>query len=259
MLDQYRRFTLTWQYMDMPPSYRSDHTTIARGLMFIHDIAKWIMKYDYTSKITAALGARGLREWTTTRRTRIFIHTWHVKHRDVHKITGKLKSSPPYRCVRRHHRKASLIFPNVERNCRDRKLPFNDRAPGASIRPEAIHRDSFRRQFLITRGKDPRSLTFGASTRNAGVSAERVRRLSPSTKLRARCDWGRAARYAARTRVYTRACNVGPNCPALSRYWAADSRIMPRKTSVTRERRNWGEKYAGCGTVRSVSPFNAYR
>lgn len=31
--------------------------------MFIHDIAKWIMKYDYTSKITTALGrARSSRE-----------------------------------------------------------------------------------------------------------------------------------------------------------------------------------------------------
>jgi len=30
--------------------------------MFIHDFAKWIMKYDYTSKITAALDTRDLHE-----------------------------------------------------------------------------------------------------------------------------------------------------------------------------------------------------
>lgn len=58
--------------------------------MFIHDIAKWIMKYDYTSKITAALNARDLREQ----------HDAHLytpdtlNAGDVHKVADGLKSSP---------------------------------------------------------------------------------------------------------------------------------------------------------------------
>jgi len=44
---RYRQFTLTRRYMGMPR--RIDRATIpCGGLMFIHDTAKWIMKYDYT-------------------------------------------------------------------------------------------------------------------------------------------------------------------------------------------------------------------
>jgi hypothetical protein len=42
---RYRQFTLTRRYMGM---YRSRGTIPCGGLMFIHDTAKWIMKYDYT-------------------------------------------------------------------------------------------------------------------------------------------------------------------------------------------------------------------
>lgn len=40
--------------------------------MFKHDIAKWIMKYDYTSKIGAALKARDLREQRDAAREHLY-------------------------------------------------------------------------------------------------------------------------------------------------------------------------------------------
>lgn len=68
---RYRRFTLTRRYMGIPR--RIDRANSTRGrLMFIHDTAKWIMKYDYTSKITAALDARGLHD--QRRCTNIYTH-----------------------------------------------------------------------------------------------------------------------------------------------------------------------------------------
>lgn len=127
---------------------RIDRATIPCGrLMFIHDIAKWIMKYDYTSKITAALKVRYLREQHDAHE--------HLYTPDTLNTGMRIKSrvdSNHHRCCYRHryHRGASLIFPNAERNRRGSKSPFNDRAPRSSIRsdPRPFTTRLFRRSIL---------------------------------------------------------------------------------------------------------------
>jgi len=92
------------------------------------------------------------------------------------------------RCARRHHRNASLIFPNAERNCRDHKLPFNDRAPGlTSIRSEAIHRGPFSPSILNYARKGSAIINFWHVRAKRGrLSPRRTQSAVPSPKLRAR-------------------------------------------------------------------------
>jgi hypothetical protein len=121
------------------------------------------------------------------------------------------------RCARRHHRKRVINFsetPNAIAATINYRLTIV--APGlTSIRFEAIHRGPFRRRFLITRGKDPRSLTFGTSARNAGVSlVERITAVpSSSRSYEPDVIEGAPPLHAARTRV-----RCGPGLSALSRY-----------------------------------------
>lgn len=171
-------------------AYRA--TIPRRRLMFIHDIAKWIMKYDYTSKITAALVARDLCE--QRRYTRTFIHTWHVKHTEMC-IKSRMDLNH-HRCChhrrRRYHRDTSLIFPNAESNLRDRKSPFNDRAPRSSIcsDPRPFTVDS---QLYVERIRDYYCLC-GIRAKRGRFSAEDT---GGSLAAKLRCDQAATTRCTA--------------------------------------------------------------
>lgn len=171
---------------------------------------------------------------TTTRdaHTNLFIHTWHVKHRDVHKVTdGTLNHH------RRRHRGASLIFPNAERDRRDHKLPFNDRAPGSRrIAPRPIHRDVTSSILNYAREDDPRLLTFD-ETRKLRIENAQRRLLRRRKVTRNR----NALHCRVWTRMHVHACDTGVDCLVIE--WLTAGR------AVTRERRNREEKCAGRGTT----------
>lgn len=175
--------------------------------------------------------ARSSRTTTRDAHTNLFIHTWHVKHRDVHKVTdGTLNHH------RRRHRGASLIFPNAERDRRDHKLPFNDRAPGSRrIAPRPIHRD-VASILNYVREDDPRLST---------LSEMRELRIESRTETSSPSPQSYAQPHALHCRVWARmhvhACDTGVDCLVIE--WLTAGR------AVTRERRNREEKCAGRGTT----------
>lgn len=177
--------------------------------MFIHDIAKWIIKYDYTSKITAALNARDLREQHDAHE--------HLYTPDTLNTGMRIKSrtdSNHHCCRHRYHRGTSLIFPNAERNRRGSKSPFNDRAPRSSIRSDprpfttavSILNYARRGSAIIT--------AFVASARNADVWLRRIQRLS--RRETATIMW--LNRYLHAVPEYGHACTC-TELSVSSRYW----------------------------------------
>lgn len=146
--------------------------------MFIHDIAKWIMKYDYTSKITAALNARDLREQHDAHE--------HLYTPDTLNTGMRIKSrvdSNHHRCRYRHryHRGASLIFPNAERSRRGSKSPFNDRASKIvnSLRSEAVHHGCLAVRFSRAERIRDYYRLCGVRAKRGRLTAENTGALSP--------------------------------------------------------------------------------
>lgn len=200
-------------------------------LMFKHDTAKWIMKYDYTSKITAALDARGLREQRRERCTRIYLYTPDTLNTGVYiKSRMDLKSSLSSSSRRvinfseRQARSSAIINYRLT-------IVLRDRVADSSRR--------LRRRALITRAKraDPRLLTFGET-----VNVVYQRECRTPSLLTAQSS--AQSQRAAPPSMDTHACARVRYRRGLSRYWMADS-----WSSVTRERRNREEKCAGRGTT----------
>jgi len=166
------------------------------------------MKYDYTSKITAQPWIRQIS--ASNNDAHEHLHTWHVKHWNVHKITRI--GSNHRRCRRHHYRGASLIFLNTESNRRGRKSLFNDRAPGTSIRPDprpftaavlpfSILNYARRESVIIT--------AFVTSTRNVSPWKIFSRRKAVP---RYNQTYYTLHLFGVRTRVHVHACDTGLDC-----------------------------------------------
>lgn len=155
---------------------------------------------------------------------------------------------------RHYHRGASLIFPNVERNRRGRKSPFNDRCSGIvnSLRSAAVHRGRFHRVDSQLRVERIRVLLLPLwhPRRNANVSRRKTR----SGSFTARGCNRDATEHRATTTIHTpprstntrarvHACGTGLNClRRLVIEWLTAG--LCRAASVTREQRNREESNA---------------
>jgi hypothetical protein len=172
---------------------------------------------------------------------------------------------------------ASLIFPNVERNRRGRKSPFNDRCTEIvnSLRSAAVHRGRFTASILnyAWRGSAYYYCLCGihAETQTF-LSVRRAAALSPRERLQPRCDRTPPSPllYTLRllpsrstdTRARVHACDTGLNClRRLVIEWLTAG-LCRAGECYARAEKPRGEKCAGRGTgIRFVSPFgaNAYR